>query len=316
MDPTVSVILPTYNRSKTLAAAMTSVLTQSYRDLELIVVDDASTEDIAQVLAGFSDDRIRYLRRDTNGGAGAARNSGLVAAKGRFIAFQDSDDLWLPGKLQRQMAFFAILPDRVRVVTGGKILYGRDRNFQRGPGKVVHAPDPAGALRLGDDQLAKLLRENRLSVQNALFRRDCMPTQTWFDGSLRANEDWEFAVRLVQHTAIYEDVEPVVLGFISPDSISSNPRRQLKGLLKILRTNRRVLATRRLDRSRLRIEFAIDLHRLGRRRLALRFLVEGVKDRPANIVAVMLSVYRRFSRIAKESIVDGLTQAVSRRAAR
>lgn len=316
MEPNISVILPTYNRSKTLAAAMTSVLSQSYRDLELIVVDDASTEDLTPVLAAFSDERIRYIRRDRNGGAGAARNSGLAASRGRFIAFQDSDDLWLPGKLERQVAFFATLPDRVRVVTGGKILYGRDKNFRRGPGKVVHAPDPAGALRLGEDQLAKLLRENRLSVQNALFRRDCMPTRTWFDDSLRANEDWEFAVRLAQHTAIYEDIEPVVLGFISPDSISSNTRRQLKGHLRILRANRRLLATRLFDRSRLQIELAVGLQYIGKRRSALRFLLAGLKDHPANIASVMLSVCRRLGRIARNAVLAGPSQAVEGRRSR
>jgi glycosyltransferase involved in cell wall biosynthesis len=309
--PNVSVILPTYNRSRTLAAAMSSVLTQSYHDLELIVVDDCSSEDITQVLATFADERIRYIRRDRNGGAGAARNTGLELARGRFIAFQDSDDLWLPGKLGQQIDFFANLPDRVRVVTGGKILYGQDKNFQRGPGRVKHAPDPAGALRLDEDQLGRLLRENRLSVQNALFKIDCMPTRTWFDGGLRANEDWEFAVRLVQNTVIYESIEPVVLGFISFDSISSDARGQLKGHLRILRANRRVLDSRRHDRSRLLIELAIGLHRAGKRRSALHFLAIGLQDHPANIVSVLVSVCRRLSRTAKQTIQAGLSPTAS-----
>ena len=66
-------------------------------DLELIVVDDASNEDIEGLVAGIGDGRVRYIRRPVNGGAGAARNTGIAAARGKFIAFQDSDDLWLPG---------------------------------------------------------------------------------------------------------------------------------------------------------------------------------------------------------------------------
>lgn len=296
MEPDISVILPTYNRTTTLAAAMTSVLGQSYGDLELIVVDDASSDDVEAVVTGFSDARIRYIRRGKNGGAAAARNTGLSAARGRLIAFQDSDDLWLPGKLERQLAFFDTLSDHVRVVIGGKIVYGRDPHFRYGAGKVAHAPAPESRLRIDEDQLGHILAENRISVQNCLFRRDCMPNIDWFDESLRANEDWEFAVRLVQHTTVFEDIEPVVLGFISADSISKNRRRQLKGEFRILRKNSRVLASRRLDRSRLRIGIAIGLYHSGKKRSAMRFLLAGLKDRPANVVSVARSLVRRLGR--------------------
>lgn len=296
MNPEISVILPTYNRTRTLAAAMTSVLGQSYGDLELIVVDDASSDDVASVVTGFADTRVRYVRRERNGGAGAARNTGLAVARGRLIAFQDSDDLWLPGKLERQVAFFDTLPDSVRVVIGGKIVYGRDPEFRYGAGKVAHAPAPDSRLRLDEDQLGHLLTENRISVQNALFRRDCMPDLPWFDECLRANEDWEFAIRLVQQTTVFEDIEPVVLGFISADSISTNRRRQLMGEFRILRKNGRVLAARRLDRSRLRIGIAIGLYHSGKKRSAMRFLIAGLRDRPANVVSVARSLLRRVGR--------------------
>ncbi|MCT7667995.1 glycosyltransferase family 2 protein [Shinella kummerowiae] len=297
MNPDISVILPTYNRTKPLVAAMESVLAQSYGDLELIVVDDASSDDVESVVKGFADARVRYIRRDRNGGAGAARNTGLAAARGRLIAFQDSDDLWLPGKLERQVAFFDALSDDVRVVIGGKIVYGRDPQFRYGAGKVAHAPPPNSRLRLDEDQLGHLLAENRISVQNALFRRDCMPDLGWFDECLRANEDWEFAVRLVQQTRVFEDIEPVVLGFISADSISTNRRRQLMGEFRILRKNGRVLAARRLDRSRLRIGIAIGLYNSGKKRSAMRFLLAGLRDRPANVAAVVRSLARRLARV-------------------
>jgi glycosyltransferase involved in cell wall biosynthesis len=303
MNPDISVILPTYNRTGTLVAAMASVLAQSYGNLELIVVDDASSDDVASVVNGFADARVRYIRRERNGGAGAARNTGLAAARGRLIAFQDSDDLWLPGKLERQVALFDTLSDRVRVVIGGKIVYGRDPQFHYGAGKVAHAPPPDGRLRLDEDQLGHLLAENRISVQNALFRRDCMPDLAWFDECLRANEDWEFAVRLVQQTTVYEDIEPVVLGFISADSISTNRRRQLMGEFRILRKNRRVLASRRLDRSRLRIGIAIGLYNSGKKRSAMRFLLAGLRDRPANVVQVARSLVRRLGRVVVNATI-------------
>src|SRR5262245_44206142 len=125
MTPRVSVILPTYNRSHSLPAAIASVLMQSHTDLEVIVVDDASTEDIEALVRSIGDDRVRYVRRNSNGGAAAARNTGLAEARGSYIGFQDSDDLWLPDKLSRQLSAFETLPNEIGVVTGGKIVYGR-----------------------------------------------------------------------------------------------------------------------------------------------------------------------------------------------
>jgi len=111
----VSVILPSFNRSNVLAGAIGSVLTQSFRDLELIVVDDGSTENLKAVVETINDPRLSYVRRAMNGGAAAARNTGLLEARGEFIAFQDSDDIWLPGKLQRQLDLFLILPQSIGI---------------------------------------------------------------------------------------------------------------------------------------------------------------------------------------------------------
>ena len=118
MPPKVTVILPVYNRSGSLEDSMRSVLNQSFRDLELIVVDDASTEDLRTIVEAVGDPRVRYIRQARNGGASVARNAGLAAARGAFIAFQDSDDLWLPGKLARQMEMLQAAPADVGVVTG------------------------------------------------------------------------------------------------------------------------------------------------------------------------------------------------------
>ncbi|RUV79272.1 glycosyltransferase family 2 protein, partial [Mesorhizobium sp. M1A.F.Ca.IN.020.32.1.1] len=139
----------------------------------------------------------------TNGGAAAARNTGLKNATGDYIAFQDSDDIWLPGRLEKQLALLCSLPDHVGAVTGAKIIYGRDSNFNYGPARVAFAPPPATRLCPDEDQLERLLTENRISVQNTLFRNGCLPGSEWFDPCARANEDWEFAIRLVQHTSVY-----------------------------------------------------------------------------------------------------------------
>ncbi|KQV33364.1 MULTISPECIES: glycosyltransferase family 2 protein [unclassified Rhizobium] len=298
MSVEVSVILPTYNRTRTLPAAIASVLSQSYTNFELIVVDDASQEDVESLVKGIDDPRIRYIRRPVNGGAAAARNTGLSEARGQFIAFQDSDDLWLPGKLMKQVNLLSGMPRHVGAITGAKIVYGRDANFKYGPGRVACAPPPETPVRLNEDQIGHLLKENRISVQNALFRRDCLPENQWFDGCARANEDWEFAIRLVQHTTLYEDIEPVVLGFISSDSISSNPRRQTIGLLRILRKNKAVLAQRKNQRSQMLIDLAIVFYKAGKPKRAVKFLLAGLKNHPAHSLSLAASFVRKAVRAA------------------
>jgi len=110
-DPTVSVILPTYNRGWVLREAIDSVLAQDFTDFELIVVDDGSTDDTEQLLDAYDQDLI--VLRQSNQGVSAARNQGIAAAGGRLVAFLDSDDLWLPGKLGRQVDFFNSNPAAV-----------------------------------------------------------------------------------------------------------------------------------------------------------------------------------------------------------
>lgn len=289
MAVSVSVILPTYNRSTSLKPASESVLNQSYRDLELIIVDDASTEDIQKVVEALNDDRVRFIRHESNGGAAMARNTGLAAARGGFIAFQDSDDLWLPGKLARQMALLETLPDDVRVVTGSKILYGRDAKYSYGPGKVTCAPPPAYRLRLDEDQVKRSLAGNRISLQNALFRRTCFPDINWFDPFAKANEDWEFTARLVQHTRIFEDIDPVVLAFVSADSISKNTRKKILGVLRLLKKNRQVLASYPDVHAKNLIMLAKMMSRTGKRRMSRKLLLAGLRLHPMVAISFLCS---------------------------
>src|SRR4030043_1337098 len=104
--PTVSVIIPTYNRAHLVGRSIRSVLNQTYQDLEVIVVDDGSKDNTAEIVRGITDPRIVFLKHEKNRGVSAARNTGLKAARGKYIAFQDSDDEWLPQKLEKQLELF------------------------------------------------------------------------------------------------------------------------------------------------------------------------------------------------------------------
>lgn len=121
--PTVSVIMPVYNGRAYLRDAVDSVLAQSYRDFELIAIDDGSTDDSPQILAEYGD-RIVLVQDGRGGSAAIARNKGLRVARGRFVAFIDQDDLWLPEKLARQVAFMDAHPEFGLSFTSLKMLQG------------------------------------------------------------------------------------------------------------------------------------------------------------------------------------------------
>lgn len=105
MKELVSVIMPTYNCGRFIQESINSVLAQTYNNWELLIVDDCSTDDTESIVRGYKDKRIRYWRNAQNEGAALTRNKALREAKGKYIAFLDADDLWLPEKLEKQIAF-------------------------------------------------------------------------------------------------------------------------------------------------------------------------------------------------------------------
>lgn len=104
-DGLVSIIMPAYNSSEFIAESIDSVLSQTYQQWELLIIDDCSTDNTVDIVAGFDDERIRCIRHSENMGVAVARNTGIGMARGRFLAFLDSDDLWLPQKLEKQLDF-------------------------------------------------------------------------------------------------------------------------------------------------------------------------------------------------------------------
>src|SRR5262245_39993346 len=101
MSPKVAVVIPVFNRPEGVARAIRSVLTQTFQDFELVVVDDGSTDRTTDAVAAIRDHRIRLVRHERNCGGGATRNTGIRASTAPFVAFLDSDDEWMPTKLER-----------------------------------------------------------------------------------------------------------------------------------------------------------------------------------------------------------------------
>jgi glycosyltransferase involved in cell wall biosynthesis len=192
-QPLVSVVIPTYNRGAALARALASVLQQTYRQLEIIVVDDASDHGTQQALAAVADGRVRLIRHRLNAGGASARNTGIDAAAGGLIAFLDSDDLWLPNKLARQVPFLLAQPAPAGTVCYTQIWADNGRRRFRRPLLGKRADEAVGDyLLLGGD--------NVIHTSTLLLARD-LAAATRFEDGLRCHQDWDFCLRLERRGA-------------------------------------------------------------------------------------------------------------------
>ncbi len=200
MAISVSIIIPTYNREKLVQKAIKSVLDQTYKDFELIVVDDASTDLTQSVVEQFADSRIRYLRHEKNAGVCAARNTGLAAAQGFYVAFLDSDDEWLPDKLKKQVGLFQAGSDDVGVIyTWLKII------DEQGQLQKIRQPTLRG------DVHNDLLYSNFIGTPSTLMvKHDYLKTIEGFDPRLRCCEDWDVWLQLAGHCKFEVISEPLV----------------------------------------------------------------------------------------------------------
>ncbi len=181
----ISVVLPTYNRAAILPRAIASILAQSWRNFELLVVDDGSSDGTAALLGAMTDPRIRYLPLPRNGGVSAARNHGVRAARGRWIAFQDSDDEWLP--------------EHLRAMHEAALELGEDYGLivccLRCPEDAVFSFEPVAGLGRFADFGPRIL--HRLPPTNCwLARRDSLERAGLFDTAMSTFEDWELALRM------------------------------------------------------------------------------------------------------------------------
>lgn len=214
----VSVIIPTYNREATIGTSIQSVLNQTWQNFEIIVVDDGSTDNTRQVVEAFADERIRYICMEKNGGASRARNEGIRRAGCEFIAFLDSDDEWMPKKLEKQMKVMLNAPE----TTG--LVYCRMQG-SRNDGSVIVCPE----LSLKKEQLegkllGNLVGGNVIGTPAMLIRRQCLELTGGFDEGLRCLEDWELVLRIAEKWDIGFVDEILVEVHFSEGSVSSNSK--------------------------------------------------------------------------------------------
>ncbi len=182
--PLISVIIPCYNTERYVGLAIQSVLDQTFRDFEIIVVDDGSTDNSASIIKSFKDERVRYVYQK-NGGLSNARNTGIKKAKGRFIALLDADDVFLRNNLQVCYDYIKGKDD-IGLVTG---------SFQRidSNGKVLTSFRKMKTTVINPEEQ---IVNNKLIPTGNLIRKDVIEKIGGFNEKLRASEEWEFHTRL------------------------------------------------------------------------------------------------------------------------
>lgn len=232
--PSVSVILPTYNRAAILPDAVRSVLDQSFTSLELIVADDSSTDATPAALAAFGDPRLRVLRLPERGGAAMARNAALAVARAEWIAFQDSDDRWLPGKLSKQMALAAMAPAEVGVIYTS---YLRRAGAQT---EILPRPGPG---RRGD-VLATLARGNFITTQTLLVRKRELLAVGGFDKAGRSLDDWALCLKLARRCRFEWIPEALVDYTLRDDSVTRDHETFIVSYEHILAVNADLMLAR------------------------------------------------------------------------
>jgi glycosyltransferase involved in cell wall biosynthesis len=184
MSPSVSVVIPVFNRQEAVRRAIASVLTQTYQDFEIIVVDDASTDQTVSVIASIADPRIVLIRHVRRLGGSATRNSGITASRGSYVAFLDSDDEWMPDKLNRQIELFK------RSNEVGFVYAGYEIRLPDGD-VMSHIP------RVCTDLPGKLLIDNVVGGASVgMVRREVFERVGLFDETLRCAQDVDFWLRV------------------------------------------------------------------------------------------------------------------------
>ncbi|OQX17957.1 MAG: hypothetical protein BWK75_07040 [Candidatus Altiarchaeales archaeon A3] len=220
-NPVVSVVIPTYNKVRYLKEAIESVLNQTYLNRDVIVVDDGSTDNTAEIVKSFNDPRIIYSWHE-NKGAAAARNTGIKNAHGKYVAFIDSDDLWLKEKLEKQVDFMEKNPDIGLLGTGSYEITDEGKIWSK---KIF----PTDNKILQKD----LIKYNPFIQTSIMAKREVFDKAGLYDKTFQESEDYELWLRIAKYYKIANLPEPLVMKRYYGDCLSpAKDKKQLYFVLK------------------------------------------------------------------------------------
>jgi glycosyltransferase involved in cell wall biosynthesis len=287
--PTVSVILPCYNGEQFIHEAIASVLNQTFKDLEIIVVDDGSTDDSVKIIETFlGDKRVRLLRHSVNRGIPATRNTGIKDSSGSFISFLDQDDLWLPGKLEKQLAVFendtardvGLVFSDIRVLNSE----GRSREHEN---RVTFDFNSASRLEI----LRELLMRNFIPIISALIRSDCFDKIGLLDEEIKSGaDDYDFCVRLAMKSTFVHMTEVLAVRR-EHGSNYTNLERLYPDVMKIvdnlIESYPSLAGLKNKRESTFLYQLGMSYCRSGIRDSARKTLKKSIQTRPCNVKAIL-----------------------------
>lgn len=223
----ISVIIPAYNREKTIAKAINSVLNQTYEDIECIVVDDCSTDNTENVVKAINDSRLKYYKLENNSGACFARNYGIEKSLGEYIAFQDSDDEWLENNLEKQL-------EKLKEVNAD-LVFGRLKLYNDNNTLVKRVPNIK--KKSGFITYNELLKKSIISTQTILAKKEVF-RNIKFDNEMPRFQDWDLFLRVIKENKVYYNDIDIVNVYQQKDSISKQSNKGLIALDKIFNKNK------------------------------------------------------------------------------
>lgn len=297
-SPNVSIIIPTYNRVNLVGRSIKSVLDQSYKDCEIIIVDDGSSDNTEEEIRRYQkdDDRIRFIKHGTNKGAAAARNTGIKASRGHYIAFQDSDDTWEPEKLEKQLRVFENAPAEVGVVYTDMWRWHAE--------KRKYLPAPTIKPEEGIIYRQVLSRVMGIGIGTAMIRKDCFDLSGMFDESLRRLEDTELFIRLSEFYCFLHIKEPLINYYYEGKRVSGNDEALIEANEMILKKHADLIAGDKKSWAKFEYRLANMLcqnRNVGQWR---RFLFKALKADPVNL-RYLMAVFISFSgRSAYNSLIN------------
>lgn len=224
----VSIILPTCNRRHCIARAIESVLKQTFQDYELIIIDDASTDGTGEYIQSLQNRQIKYIPLLQNVGAGAARNIGIEKATGEYVAFQDSDTVWVADKLEKQVAYLDSLETSVAMVYSPYKRIYRDYSIVY-PALDVPLEEKSGYM------LKYLLEHPLVDTPTMLIRKNVLAELGGFDLHMKALEDYELSIRIAQKYQICIIDEVLLFSYNESDSISNDSVRYIQNAFYLLK---------------------------------------------------------------------------------
>lgn len=221
--PTISVVIPTYNRANLVGRAIQSVLNQTYQDFEIIVIDDASTDDTDKIMILVNDKRIKYIKNKKNIGGSESRNIGIKNAKGKYIAFLDSDDEWMPTKLEKQLRKINESSVLAKIIYTG---YWVVKNSILELGQI---PSKKGNIH------RELLYQDYVNPTSTVFlKKNCFEKIGYFNHILNARQDYDMWLRLSRHYNFDYVKEPLVKLFVTENCITRNIKSRFEAFYIII----------------------------------------------------------------------------------